>query len=69
MMSTLRTHLCGVGGPLEVSRHKQVDDRSADALRGQDERQWPPEAEHLFDCCVALQKQMSNLFILILHVV
>lgn len=49
------THLGGVGGPLQVTRHKEVDDGSADALGGQDEGQGPPEAQHLFDGGVALK--------------
>lgn len=48
------THLCSIRGPLEVTRHKEVDDGSTDALSGQDEGQGPPETQHLFDGGIAL---------------
>lgn len=49
------SHLCRITGPLEVARHKEVDDGSTDALSGQDEGQGPPKTQHLFDGGIALQ--------------
>lgn len=50
-----RTHLGRFRGPLQVARHKEVDDRPTDALGGQDEGQRPPEAQHFSDGGVALK--------------
>lgn len=50
------SNLCSIRGPLKVPGHEEVDDGSTDALRGQDERQRPPEAQHLFNSGVTLRR-------------
>lgn len=52
----LNPHLCSITGPLEVTRHEEVDDGSTDTLSGQDEGQRPPETQHLFDGGVTLRE-------------
>lgn len=54
-LSSKLPHLGSFRGPLQVTRHKEVDDGPTDALGGQDEGQRPPEAQHFFDGGIALK--------------